>query len=263
MSFTDYLFMPLFVVVALLYYIIPKKIRWFYLLIVSVAFYCTWNADVLPYILTAVTVAWISGLLIERNYQKLQNHLDSKPDMSKEEKKVLQSKAKKWCKCILLVSAAVLIGMLVFGKAGKHILKALDLSDVMTVVMPLGISYYTMSLVGYMADVYWKKEKAEKNILKLLLFAIYFPKILEGPISKHRLIAAQLNESCDFDYNTFCFGLQRMIWGYFKKLVIVSVFLSHRYLQSISTTMGLFYYWLFCLVYFSYIVIFRAVWILL
>ncbi len=220
MSFTDYLFMPLFVVVALLYYIIPKKIRWFYLLIVSVAFYCTWNADVLPYILTAVTVAWISGLLIERNYQKLQNHLDSKPDMSKEEKKVLQSKAKKWCKCILLVSAAVLIGMLVFGKAGKHILKALDLSDVMTVVMPLGISYYTMSLVGYMADVYWKKEKAEKNILKLLLFAIYFPKILEGPISKHRLIAAQLNESCDFDYNTFCFGLQRMIWGYFKKLVI-------------------------------------------
>ena len=94
MSFTDYLFMPLFVVVALLYYIIPKKIRWFYLLIVSVAFYCTWNADVLPYILTAVTVAWISGLLIERNYQKLQNHLDSKPDMSKEEKRFCRARQK-------------------------------------------------------------------------------------------------------------------------------------------------------------------------
>ena len=220
MNFTDYLFMPLFVIVAILYYIIPKKIRCFFLLVISVVFYCSWNAEVLPYILVAVALAWSSGILIERQYQKVKVQLENEPEMSKEQKKALQSDSKKLCKCILLVNVIILIGMLVFGKAGKHILEAFDLSDAISVVMPLGISYYTMSLIGYMADVYWKKEKAEKNILKLLLFAIYFPKILEGPISKHRLIAAQLNESCDFDYNTFCFGLQRMIWGYFKKLVI-------------------------------------------
>ncbi len=86
--------------------------------------------------------------------------------------------------------------------------------------VPLGISYYSMSLVGYMADVYWKKEKFEKNIFKLLLFALYFPKILQGPISKYRNISKTLFGENKFDYTHFCYGLQRMLWGYFKKLVI-------------------------------------------
>lgn len=89
-----------------------------------------------------------------------------------------------------------------------------------SLIVPLGISYYTMSLVGYLADVYWKKEKPEKNFFKLFLFAIYYPKILEGPISKHRLLASQLNAEHNFDYYRFCHGLQRMLWGYFKKLCI-------------------------------------------
>lgn len=174
----------------------------------------------MPYILAAVTLAWAGGLLIEKQYQRAKEKQESEPDMPAEEKKKLQLTTKKKCKWILLGNVAVLIAMLVFCKAGKYILEALELSDMMTVLVPLGISYYTMSLIGYMADVYWKKEKAEKNPLRLLLFAIYFPKILEGPISKHRLVATQLNEGNDFDYQTFCFGLQRMIWGYFKKLVI-------------------------------------------
>lgn len=220
MSFTDYLFMPLFIIVAILYYILPKRIRWIFLLAISIAFYCSWNSEVLPYILVAVLLAWVTGNLIENLYRKIAIRIENEPEMPADEKKTLQSKTKKKCKWILLVNVSILVGMLVFSKAGKHILAILHMKGAVSVVMPLGISYYTMSLIGYMADVYWKKEKAEKNILKLLLFAIYFPKILEGPISKHRLIAKQLNESTSFDYNTFCFGLQRMIWGYFKKLVI-------------------------------------------
>ena len=220
MSFTDYLFLPLFIIAAVIYYILPKKTRWFFLLLVSMAFYCSWNWKVLPYLLAAVLFAWAGSNWIEKQYQKLKNQLEAEPDMAAEQKKELQLHTKKKCKRILLINTAFLLAMLIFCKAGKLILETLDLTDMMTVVVPLGISYYTMSLIGYMADVYWKKEKAEKNILKLLLFAGYFPKILEGPISKHRLLAAQLNEGRDFDYQTFCFGLQRMIWGYFKKLVI-------------------------------------------
>ena len=86
--------------------------------------------------------------------------------------------------------------------------------------MPLGISYYTFSAVGYLADVYWGKEKAEKNVGKLLLFLLYFPKILQGPIAKHRNLAPRLEEGHVFCYRDFCFGIQLAIWGYFKKIVI-------------------------------------------
>lgn len=86
--------------------------------------------------------------------------------------------------------------------------------------VPLGISYYTFSLIGYLADIYWRKERAERNYFKLLLFALYFPKVLEGPISKHRTVAPQLNEGHRFDYERMCFGLQRVVWGFFKKWII-------------------------------------------
>lgn len=89
-----------------------------------------------------------------------------------------------------------------------------------TWIIPIGISYYCLSLIGYLADVYWKKERAERNYFKLLLFTMYFPKILEGPISKHRIVGAQLTKGYQFDYKRVCFGLQRVLWGLFKKLVI-------------------------------------------
>ena len=105
----------------------------------------------------------------------------------------------------------------------------LDSSAISTWIIPIGISYYCLSLIGYLADVYWKKECAERNYFKLLLFTLYFPKILEGPISKHRVLGPQLTEGHRFDYKRVCFGLQRMLWGAFKKLVIadyLSVFVS-------------------------------------
>ena len=96
----------------------------------------------------------------------------------------------------------------------------LDGSVISIWIIPIGISYYCLSLIGYLADVYWKKERAENNYFKLLLFALYFPKILEGPISKHRIIGQRLTEGHRFDYKRVCFGLQRVVWGLFKKLVI-------------------------------------------
>ena len=87
-------------------------------------------------------------------------------------------------------------------------------------IIPVGFSYYILSLLGYLADVYWRKERAEMNYFKLLLFTIYFPKILEGPISKHLTVAARLNEGHSFDFQRVSFGLQRVVWGFFKKWVI-------------------------------------------
>jgi D-alanyl-lipoteichoic acid acyltransferase DltB (MBOAT superfamily) len=86
---------------------------------------------------------------------------------------------------------------------------------------PLGMSYFTLTLAGYLADVYWGKTKAEKNPLKILLFTCYFPQMTLGPFSRFdEMNSDNLFVGHRFDYDNFCFGLQRMVWGLFKKLVL-------------------------------------------
>lgn len=124
----------------------------------------------------------------------------------------LNQKQKK--KFLLFAVVAILLLMLLYVKLGKLFFEA------KSIIVPLGISYYTFSVIGYLADVYWGKEKAEKNFLKFLLFILYFPKILEGPIENYRPLADRLFEGHKFDYKQFCFGLQIMVYGAFKKLVV-------------------------------------------
>lgn len=87
-------------------------------------------------------------------------------------------------------------------------------------VLPLGISFYTLQAIGYLVDVYRKKLPAEKNFFKVALFLCFFPQILEGPIAKYDQTAEQLYEGHKFDYKQVAFGAQRVLWGLFKKMVV-------------------------------------------
>lgn len=87
-------------------------------------------------------------------------------------------------------------------------------------VAPLAISYYTLMLVSYILDVYWQKIEPERNPLKLLLYAGFFPQMVSGPITRYGEVTSQLFEGHKFNYKTFCFGCQRILWGFFKKLVL-------------------------------------------
>lgn len=255
MSFTDYLFLPLFLILLVPYFLAPKKMRWGILLAVSLLFYCTYGAELLPFALFAVLTAWAGGMGIQRRYDALAEELKSMPEASRSEKAARQAGARSDCRKIIWLCAALVLGVLVYTKTQRLLTEvpvlsgltvffsglyrgltaglaklpllgllvtesAAEAAEGVSFFVPLGISYYSMSLVGYLADVYWKKERAEKNPLRLALFALYFPKILEGPISKHRLLAAQLADTPDFDYLRLCHGLQRMLWGYLKKLCI-------------------------------------------
>ena len=84
-------------------------------------------------------------------------------------------------------------------------------------VLPLGISFYTLQAIGYLVDVYRKKLPAEKNFFKVALFLCFFPQILEGPIAKYDQTAEQLYEGHKFDYKQVAFGAQRVLWGLLKK----------------------------------------------
>ena len=83
--------------------------------------------------------------------------------------------------------------------------KSLSLEGDVSIIVPLGISYYTFSLIGYVLDCYWRKEQYEKNYFKLLLFASCFQKVLQGPIVKYRELGPQLVAVHRCDYRNLCY----------------------------------------------------------
>ena len=87
-------------------------------------------------------------------------------------------------------------------------------------VVPIGLSYYTLALYGYLMDIYHKKYAAEKDFLLFLAYVTYFPAIIEGPVNLYKKVAPQFREQHFFDGQKVVMGLQRSMWGYFKKVVI-------------------------------------------
>ena len=194
----------------LLYFIFPDKWRWLILLGASMYFYSSCGIIQLLFVLITAGIAYITSCNIEAEYNRDNSN---------------KKKARKH----LISGMAIIIIFLLYAKIGSQVMNAcieilFDARiDVQTIV-PLGISYYTFSVIGYMADVYWRKETAEHSYLKLLLYMIYFPHILLGPIPRHGKLAYQLTEGHSFQYQNLCYGLQRMLWGYFKKMVIADRF---------------------------------------
>ena len=100
-------------------------------------------------------------------------------------------------------------------------------------VLPLGISFYTFQTVSYVIDVYWEKVEPEKNILRVALFTSFFPLLIQGPISRFGDLKDTLFAEHKADFKQISFGLQRILWGYFKKLVI-----ADRLLVAVTALCG-------------------------
>lgn len=84
----------------------------------------------------------------------------------------------------------------------------------------IGLSYYTLSAIGYILDVSWGSYKAERNPFKIMLYICYFPQLISGPITRYSQMRGQFNSYHALEYENIAYGLRRMIWGYFKKLII-------------------------------------------
>ena len=193
MSFLGLPFFALCFFTVLGYYLLPRARRWYILLAASLVFYLVSVGP--PGFVVALALAvftWGAALRLEA-----------------------AAADRKRKRLLLYIAVIVVAGALVLFKA-SGVLPGLA----GRLLMPLGLSYYSLSLIGYLADVYYKKQTAERSVLRVALYTFYFPKIVEGPISKFRELGPRLMQGHDFDWQRFCFGLQRMLWGYFKKLAI-------------------------------------------
>ena len=90
----------------------------------------------------------------------------------------------------------------------------------LNIILPVGISFYTFHGLSYVIDIYYNKIKPEKNVVDYSLFVSFFPLLVAGPIERATHLLPQLKQNRQFDYNKTIDGLQQILWGLFKKVVI-------------------------------------------
>lgn len=127
---------------------------------------------------------------------------------------------------VLLANIGILVSMKYLNffvwvaNAGSRLFATGHSFDTFQILAPLGISFYTLQVIGYLADVYMGKIPAEKSILKYAAFAMFFPQLTSGPINRYADMEPEFSRERPFSYSNITFGVQRMLWGLFKKLVI-------------------------------------------
>lgn len=220
-----------------------KKYQWVCLLVASYAFYMWASVKYVVFLIFATLNTFLIGLCIQRyNDQYADALLKCEKSEKKEIKKQYNEKKKKVLTFGILINFAVLTvvkyaNFLIGNVNDLFAILHVDASiGFLNIILPMGISFYTFQTVGYLIDLYRGKIKADTNILRFALFVSYFPQIIQGPISRHGDLAHQLFEEHSFDYDRVKFGLQRVFWGFFKKLVV-----AERTAIFVNTVFGEFY----------------------
>lgn len=232
MNYTSLNFILFVALTVLVYFLFPlKKQKWTVLLVASYVFYLFAGYKYVAFILFTTVSTYLFALWINRIGVKSKETLKlNKQTWDRDKKKKFKNSIKHRKRLVMALVLLVNFGILAFLKYYNFF--AGSLNDVMGVFgigfsaptlklfLPLGISFYTFQSMGYIVDVYREKVAPEKNIAKLALFVSFFPQIIQGPISFYDQLAHQLYEPHKFDFTRFKYGMELILWGFFKKLII-------------------------------------------
>lgn len=215
LSYTTWMYFGLLLpLTMIIYQITPRKWRRVVLLAASWVFFYTLSGWLLVTNIATSVFDYIVGIKIEAiNADKT----IKRKERSRKKKKVLA------------ISVVTLIAVIVCFKyldfIGLNIVRITQVAGipfdwhVLGLAVPIGISYYTLESIAYISDVYGEKITAEKNLLNMCLFMSFFPKLVEGPITRYSE-ADKLFSSDDICVKDVAEGYQRILWGLFKKLCI-------------------------------------------
>lgn len=229
MAYNSFTYFLLFLTpVVILYYIFPKRLRWIVLLGASYVFYFIASGVYILFPLVTTVTVYACGRGINTVNDRF---LLMKKEAPKEQRKLLKRRAEKRKKLWAAGTAVINISMLLFLKyfnffsENAHgVLNALHIADgaavVLKLILPLGISFYTLQAVGYITDVYRGTIRGDENFGRVALFIVFFPTVVEGPISRYDRLAPQIYTGHSFCMENFTHGAEMILWGLLKKVVI-------------------------------------------
>lgn len=206
MLFNSLEFLIFFPIVCLIYFIIPHKSRWVWLLAASYVFYMGWNAAYALLLLASTGITYVASLLIDKSNQS-------------KRKKIFLSIS-------IILNLGILFTFKYFNFFTSGLYGVLDLLHIAytpipySLLLPVGISFYIFQALGYSIDVYRGTVPVQKHFGKYALFVSFFPQLVAGPIERSNNLLPQFDEVHRFDSEKAASGLRLMLWGYFKKIVI-------------------------------------------
>lgn len=259
MSVNQLMFLILVFLSLFVYYLTPRKYRWFVLLAISLYFYHLMGVSNFLYLILATAALYAGTLgMAEMDRRLLAELAELGKDVSREEKKARKAASKKKKYHILLGIILVDLGLLLVLKYGTFFLEnisallnifGVSFPNRLGLAAPLGISYYTLQAIGYALEVYKGKTEPERNPLKVLLYVTYYPQMTQGPIGRWRELAGQLFEGHSFAFENLAQGCRLILWGLFKKSVVGDnlkplvndIFSGYQSVSGFTLLLGCFY----------------------
>lgn len=225
MLFNSSDFLIFFPIVVLVYFLIPQKLKNYWLLITSYYFYMCWNAKYALIILFSTVVTYFSGLALDALQQQSSVHSVTR------KKKIIVAISVLLNLSLLFYFKYINFAIGILGDALSvlHIQLSIPAVDIL---LPVGISFYTFQALGYTIDVYRGDTYAEKNFFQYALFVSFFPQLVAGPIERSRHLLQQLATPHKFNSDEAKSGLLLMLWGFFLKIVLadrIAIFVDWVY----------------------------------
>ena len=209
MLFNSIQFIFFFIFVYLIYWIIPSKkvsIQNLLLLVSSYYFYSCWDWRFLFLLLFSTCLDFFTGIRISTSKN---------------------GNTKKFWFILSLVINLGFLGVFkyynFFIDSFSHLLDQIGLPvrfSILSIVLPVGISFYTFHGISYVVDIYKNRIKAERNLIDYSLFVSFFPLLVAGPIERATHLLPQIKKQRVFSYSNSVDGLRQVLWGFFKKIVI-------------------------------------------
>jgi D-alanyl-lipoteichoic acid acyltransferase DltB (MBOAT superfamily) len=208
MKFNSLYYLAFLAIVVLLYYLVGSRYRWVLLLLASYYFYASWKPVYLFVIVGTTVINYFVAVVMARRDEKRRRRK------------------------FLLISLASGLGLLFFFKyfnffsaSIQDILRGAGFfvkSPLLNIIMPIGISFYTLQTIGYILDVYHGRIEPERHLGTFAVYVSFFPIVLSGPIerSRHLLPQLQRENKIVFSYENISRGAKLIILGLFYKLVV-------------------------------------------
>jgi alginate O-acetyltransferase complex protein AlgI len=217
MSFVSLSFFFFFPLVTLVYFLLPHRFRWIWLLLASCIFYMAFIPAYILILFALIAIDFTMAILIENNAGRERRHF-------------------------LWISVASLVGVLFVYKYFNFFNANITLLaqflrwkypiGLLALALPIGLSFHTFQSLSYVIEVYRGKQKAERHLGVYALYVMFYPQLVAGPIERPQHLLHQFYETQVFDYDRIRLGLIRMAWGFFKKMIVadrLAIVVNHVY----------------------------------